>query len=91
MSTGATAMRAGLAALVLAAVAVVASALPAQAATTVVAYVANQNDGTVSAIDTATNTVIATVPVGSDDPRAVAVTRTAPASTSPTSPAAACR
>src|SRR5262245_54825693 len=37
------------------------------------AYVTNQNDNTVSVIDTATNSIIATVPVGSG-PAAVAVT-----------------
>ena len=33
------------------------------------AYVPNSRSGTVSVIDTATNTVVATVPVGSDPPR----------------------
>src|SRR5215213_905092 len=37
------------------------------------AYVANRFDNTVSVIDTATNTVVATVPVG-DSPSAIAVT-----------------
>jgi YVTN family beta-propeller protein len=37
------------------------------------AYVVNQTDATVSVIDTATNTVVATVPVGSN-PQSVAVT-----------------
>ena len=37
------------------------------------AYVANRNDDTVSVIDSATNTVVATVPVGST-PSAVPVT-----------------
>src|SRR5215469_16917540 len=37
------------------------------------AYVTNSGSGTVSVIDTATNTVVATVPVGSD-PNGVAIT-----------------
>ncbi|HEX3494293.1 MAG TPA: hypothetical protein VHT48_02795, partial [Methylocella sp.] len=46
-------------------------ASPAEAAP--FAYVANGNDNTVSVIDTATNTMVATVPVGSQ-PVGVAVT-----------------
>lgn len=39
------------------------------------AYITNQGDGTVSVIDTATNTVTATIPVGSSsEPFGVAVT-----------------
>jgi YVTN family beta-propeller protein len=41
-----------------------AMALPVEAAP--FAYVTNAGDGTVSVIDTATNTVVATVPVGKD-------------------------
>ena len=46
---------------------------PAPAAAEPFAYVANLSSNTVSVIDTATNTVVATVPVGSD-PFGVAVT-----------------
>jgi YVTN family beta-propeller protein len=67
----------------LAALGVVGTAAPAHASVTTVAYVPNQVDGTVSVISTATNTVTATIGVGFD-PGAVAVSRTAPRSTSPT-------
>ncbi|MFF3684429.1 YncE family protein, partial [Streptomyces sp. NPDC002187] len=50
-----------------------AMATPAAAQTGTFAYVANSVDGTVSVIDTATNTVTTTIPVGSG-PFGVAVT-----------------
>ncbi|MFJ8311441.1 MULTISPECIES: hypothetical protein [unclassified Streptomyces] len=40
-------------------------ASPAQAATPTAVYVANANNNTVSAVDTTTNTVTATIPAGS--------------------------
>jgi YVTN family beta-propeller protein len=74
------AMRAG-AAVCVAGVATVAlsftpvGASPLAASTTPYAYVANYGSGTVSVINTSTNTVVNTVPVG-NDPEGVAITPT---------------
>lgn len=54
------------------------------AAGSTTAYVANFNDDTVSVINSATNAVTATIPVG-DGPRFAAATPTPGGSTSPTS------
>ena len=49
------------------------AASPSLAQITQDAYVANQHDGTVSVVDTATQAVVSTIPVGSN-PYGVAVT-----------------